>query len=176
MGSPQIIFGTCDGTGAAINVCLGFIPRYVKVWNMEDAGTLLPTLEWTKQQSFVAAVDEGIKNTGISGMDFNRVVMTANGISAYNGGDQIRYDLDSSGRWELTTGTAFPGGNSAEEVYVDGQYEKVAATDAAYQCIGDVICPELYHGAIVTTTKGFTIGADADVNVDGEQLAWMVMR
>lgn len=176
MGSPQIIFGTCDGTGAAINVCLGFVPRYVKVWNMEDAGTLLPILEWTKQQSFVSAVDEGIKYIGISDTDFDRTVLSANGIAAYNGGDEIRYDKDTSARWELTTGTAFPGGNSAEEVYVDGEYEKTAAGNAAYRCIGDVLCPEKYHGARVKTTKGFTIGADTDMNADGEQLCWMVIR
>ena len=174
MGSPQIIFGTCDGTGAAINVCLGFVPRYVKVLNTEDGGSLYGALEWFKNQAVITAMDEGLLILGTT--DADRSVIATGGISAYNGGDKIKYDANTSGRWELTTGTAFPGGNSAEEVYVDGAYERTASGDAAYKCIGDVLCPELYHGQECTTPKGFTIGTDANMNVDGEQLVWMAIR
>jgi hypothetical protein len=173
MGSPQIIFGTCDGTGAAINVCLGFVPRYVKVWNVDDT-TNLPMAEWLKGFSIITAVDEGIRQVTLATPVFS--LLTSAGVSAYSGGDVIQYDKNTSARWELTTGTAFPGGNSAEEVYVDGAYERTATTDAAYKCIGDTLCPEKYHGQKCTTPKGFTIGTDGELNVDTQQIFWMVMR
>jgi hypothetical protein len=171
MPVPQSIFGTCDGTGAAINVCLGFIPREVVVWNMEDAGGGPTDIVWQRQFSTDTEQDEGVKTVAST-----RAVVTSNGISVYNGGDEIQYDKTTSARWELTTGTAFPGGNSAEEVYVDGEYEKSVSGDAAYKCIGDILCPEKYHGAKVKTPKGFTIGTDADINADGEQLCWKATR
>jgi len=173
MGVPQIVFGTCDGTAAAINVCLGFIPRYVKVWNV-DSTTLLPMIEWLSGFGIITTVDEGIKQLTLATPVFS--LITSAGISAYAGGDTIKFDKTTSNRWELITGTAFPAGNSAEEVYVDGEYERTASTDVAYRCIGDVLCPEKYHGATVKTPKGFTIGALADLNVDGDQLLWMARR
>lgn len=172
-GNPQVVFGTCDGTGVAINVCLGFIPRYVKVWNKEDAGTLLPIAEWCRDFALTSAQDEGILHKGISDTDFDREVLTTAGISAYAGGDEIQYDA-TSGNWEVTTN--FPAGASVEELYVDGLYEREATTDPAYRCIGDRICPELRHGAKVKTPQGFTIGTNANLNADGEQLTWMVIR
>ena len=42
----QPVIGTVTGTGAAINVVLGFVPDYVKVWNPNDAGTVDATMEW----------------------------------------------------------------------------------------------------------------------------------
>jgi len=170
MQRGDIVFGTCDGTGAAINVCLGFIPRFVKVWNMEDAGSLAPQMEWTRQMALITAMAQGENLKGMSDTDMDRALLTTTGIAAYAGGDVIIYDKNTSVAWENSAGT------SKEEVYVDGHYERKATTDAAYKCIGNVLCPDPAHGAKVTTPPGFTIGADTDVNVDGEQIAWMAFR
>jgi hypothetical protein len=158
------IFGTCDGTGAAINVCLGFVPSFVKVWNMEHANE--KSLEWFKAFVLMSAMDEGIS------LD-NSVIapVTANGIAPYAGGDVIAYDKTTHARWELLA----VGGATAEETYVDGSYVRTAGGDAAYRCIGDKIEPNKNHGSQVKTTPGFIIGTNG-INVDGEQLCWMAIR
>lgn len=77
--------GTVTGTGAAINVSLGWQPDYVKVMNIADAGNLDPIIEWTSDMPAAA------------GMKFLRIVdnattankshayVTSNGITAYAG-------------------------------------------------------------------------------------------
>jgi hypothetical protein len=176
LNASQIAFGTCDGTGAAINVCLGFIPSYVKVINMEDAGSLMPVVEWFKPQALVAAQYQGVKTMGMSDTDMDRVLLTTTGIAAYAGGDIIQYDGVTSNRWEAVSATY--AGADVEEVYVNGHYKRTAATDAAYQCVGDFIAgtSSPRHGTKVKTTEGFTIGIEADLNVDGEQICWIAIR
>lgn len=64
----KIVVDTYEGTGAAINISLGFIPDYVRVWNAEDgdaswdwfnglgAGDVLATANHdTAQQSLVTS-------------------------------------------------------------------------------------------------------------------------
>lgn len=172
MRGSEIATGTCDGTGAAINVCLGFTPEYVKVWNVEDAGSKLPVLEWMRAMAVFSALDEGVKDTGLDDTDYDRTVMAADGIAAYDGGDELTYDGVTDSRWEDSSG------NNAEEVYVDGHYKRDAAGDAAYKCIGDsqIGSSSPRDGAKCTTPPGFTIGADADINVNGEQLIWLAIR
>ena len=167
----DIVMGTCDGTGAAINVCLGFIPDYVKVWNMEDAGNKEPVLEWIKEMAVITQMDEGIKTVGISDTDIDRTVMAADGIAAYAGGDEITYDGTTHTRWEKVSDAS-----DAEEVYVDGHYKRTASGDPAYKCIGESLEPNQNDGSKVKTPAGFTIGADADVNANGEQICWIAMR
>lgn len=163
------VHGTCDGTGAAINVCLGFIPKYVKVLNAEDAGSLMPEVEWWKDMDVISALDEGIMHEG--GDDSDRQLISSAGISAYAGGDEIVFD-SASGYWvnNLTALT------SKEEVYVDGHYRRTATTDAAYRCYGDAVDPNPKHGMKVKTPPGFTIGTNADLNANGEQLMWIARR
>lgn len=171
--NQEVVVGTCDGTGAAINVCLGFIPRYCKVWNMEDAGNLEPVLEWTDQMALITQMAEGIIDVGISDADFDRSVLadTDGGIDAYEGGDEIVYDGVTDNQWEDSGGTV------KEEVYVDGHYRRTAATDAAYKCIGDsIIGDNPNDGDKVKTPPGFTIGANANLNVNGEQICWVAFR
>jgi len=173
MNLAESVHGTCDGTGAAINVCLGFIPNFVKVWNMEDAGNLEPAIEWHRQMALITQMDEGIKLLGITEASMDRTVMASAGISAYAGGDEIVYDDDGGNGWvdNLTDLTA------KAEVYVDGHYQRTATTDAAYKCIGDsLVGDNPRHGAKVKTPPGFVIGADGDINADGEQLCWMAIR
>ena len=170
--NQEVVVGTCDGTGAAINVCLGFIPRYVKVWNMEDAGNKEPVLEWNDQMAVVTQMAEGIVDIGIDDT-WDRTVQadTDGGIDAYAGGDEIVYDGETDNQWENGAGTV------KEEVYVNGHYRKTASGDDDYQCIGDaVVGTPPPDGAKVKTTPGFTIGANTDLNVNGEQLSWVAMR
>lgn len=102
----QIAYGSVEGTGAAINVSLGFTPVYVKCVNIDDAGGLTPEFEWI---SGMAAAN-AIKVTDT----VTRNLVTSNGISTYAGSE----------------------GSAA---------------------------------------KGFTIGADADVNASGETILYIAI-
>ena len=44
------------GTGAALHVPVGFVPRYVKVFNPNDAGFLYPTVEWWQGMAAASAL------------------------------------------------------------------------------------------------------------------------
>lgn len=171
----DFVTGTCDGTAAAINVCLGWIPRKVIVYNVEDGGTLLPVCTWNDEMAIITAQDEGFNTTGLSDTDMDRTVLTTGGISKYVGGDIIQYDKNTSSAWEYPTGHT-SAGTSVEEVFVDGHYKRAASTDAAYKCIGDAIEPSPVHGCQVRTVPGFTIGTNANLNADGEQLIWEAWR
>lgn len=164
---PEYAMGTCDGTGAAINVCLGWKPRRVEVRNIEDAGSLAPVMTWQEGMELVAATDEGLLLKGLSDTDMDRVATAANGISLYSGGDSIHWDSVSA-RWEDAAG------NDVSEKYVDGYFKKVSG-GASYKCYGDVVDPHR-SGAYLKTAPGFTIGTDADLNADGEQLIWIAFR
>jgi hypothetical protein len=172
----DIVMGTFDVTGAAINVCLGFIPDKVELWNMEDANNREPKIEWVKEMAVVAQMDEGIKEHGISDTDFDRTVMAANGISAYSGGDEIIYDGITNNRWESVGADGAPSGTSKEEVYVDGHYKRTSNSDDAYRCYGDRVEPNKTNHVKVKTVAGFTLGADTELNADGEQICFIAYR
>ena len=159
----RIATGTCDGTGQAINVVLGFTPEYVKVWNMEGS---VEFIEWIKEMAVVTNIEEGVSSQASTDAF---VANGGGGIDAYAGGDEITYDGVTHNRWEDSAG------DSAEEVYVDGWYKRTAAGDPAYKCYGDKKEPNKNHGSKVITSKGFTIGALANLNVNGEQLGWMAI-
>jgi len=106
--------GTVMGTGARIDVPLGFEPDYIKLFNISDADGLAPTMEWAAgmpaQRGFktLRVVDNG--TTGRASSTY----VTTNGISLYPGDDN--------------------------------------------------------------TPQGFSIGADTDINVNGETIVWVAMR
>lgn len=78
----NIKVGTYEGTGAAINISLGFTPDYVKVWNSEDGDA---NWEWFNGLSAndalqsINVVDSG--SSGAAGME----LITSNGIDTYAG-------------------------------------------------------------------------------------------
>lgn len=81
----EIVTGSVEGTGGAIDVPLGWVPDYVKLFNYDDAGGLAPTLEWWKGM----ADGHGLKGLGVAddGTTGNasQAKVTANGISAFAG-------------------------------------------------------------------------------------------
>jgi hypothetical protein len=162
----DVITGTCDGTGAAIHVCLGFKPSVVQVFNLEDA-TDLPTLTWARSMAGVSAAAGGVKEKTAAGL--TRALLSSAGISHYDGGDTLIYDA-GDGRWETTAGA------DASEAYVNGFYNRDASSAAAYQTYGDYVIPVPTDGTTIKTTPGFTIGTDADMNVDGQQLVFVAWR
>jgi len=99
---PNIQVGTVEGTGAAINIELGFEPDWIEVQNI---------------------------------------------------------DGNAAGKWSSNMPAA-------------SMVKRTAGTFSKPTTNG--ISP--YAGVRGTAAKGFTIGADADLNVDGETLVYVAMR
>lgn len=77
--------GSVEGTGSAINVECGFTPDYVWLLNIDDAGSLWPSMTWTADMADASAfktlaiVDSG----STAGKSSEKV--TTNGITPYAG-------------------------------------------------------------------------------------------
>ncbi len=168
----RVVIGTCDGTGADINVCLGFKPLYVKVINLEDAGSLFASIEWWNGMKAVTAFVEGIKE--LTGTTYRQISgLTTTGIREFAGGTKLTYLSATHPHWCVVGATT-----DVSEAYVDGHFQRDAAADTAFKSIGDSLLGKTPtaadYGTIVTATEGFTIdSADGDLNVDGEQLMWV---
>lgn len=78
------VVGSVTGTGAAINVILGFIPVYVRLVNFNDAGALDPSLEWYSGQSGQGLLGLRIADSGATGF-FSQAKITVGGITTYAG-------------------------------------------------------------------------------------------
>lgn len=83
--AKNIKSGTVEGTGAAINVSLGFLPNYVKVFNYDDAGSLFSTIEWwSGMASGHGLKTKSITDSGSTGNKSSEKI-TSGGISQYAG-------------------------------------------------------------------------------------------
>lgn len=79
----QIVSGSFIGHTAAINIGLGFLPKYVKLWNLEDPNEL----EWLVNMADDLTVD-GSEGAGGDDGTVAAVAATA-GVKWYRGGDLI---------------------------------------------------------------------------------------
>ena len=73
--------GTEEGTGSAINVSMGYIPDYVKVFDEDGADHVV--MEWVRSMGDGKGF-KWVESTGTS-HDF----VSTNGISAYAGTDSV---------------------------------------------------------------------------------------
>lgn len=77
--------GTVEGTGAAINVQLGFTPSKVVIYNIDDAGALSPSLTWVSGMAAASGWKTlSIADNGTTTKKSSEYI-TADGISAYAG-------------------------------------------------------------------------------------------
>jgi len=79
MQGNYVAKGTVEGTGAAINISCGFVPRVVRVLNIDG----ICTMDWTDDMGDaygLKTADSGIGTTDIS-------LVTSLGISAYAGSE-----------------------------------------------------------------------------------------
>ncbi|WP_226018417.1 hypothetical protein [Novosphingobium sp. FKTRR1] len=80
--TSQIRKGSVVGAGAAINVPVGWIPDYVKVFNITD-GTIV--YEWTPDfTDGYASRSQNVVDNGVTG-NASLGIINANGISAFAG-------------------------------------------------------------------------------------------
>lgn len=80
MGNIKV--GTVTGTGAAINISLGFIPDYVRIVNVTDGDTIH---EWFYGMGAADAIKlQDVVDSGSTG-NHSMALITSNGIDAYVG-------------------------------------------------------------------------------------------
>lgn len=75
----QMIRGSFRGTGAVINLCLGAIPSWIRIWNLEDDTNLEQMIWWSKAYRKTAK--------GFDGFRLNLLAssMTADDVTAGSG-------------------------------------------------------------------------------------------
>ena len=83
----KAISGVFNGTGAALYLGLGFVPDWVKVYNLEDADVAV--LEWNKHMARTADMTEGRLNHTAAGLVGDPRTVSDGGIRPYRGGDVI---------------------------------------------------------------------------------------
>jgi hypothetical protein len=176
MNPCKMVWGTCDGTGAIINVCLGFVPKYVRVFNLEAANSHWVTEEWMNP-CFLAITDadEGVVDKE-DASQLHRLLLASTGISPYAGGSKLCFLNATHPHWVLVGDLTYA---DVSEVYVDGHYKRDASTDTAFKSIGDSILGKTPtaadYGVVLATPPGFVIGAYSHMNADTEQLVWMAI-
>jgi len=85
----KTITGNFNGTGADLYLCIGFIPDWVKVWNLEGTQQIL--LDWNIQMMRTADVSEGLQFTAA---DVTAAACTAGGgVIPYYGGTLLTSTL-----------------------------------------------------------------------------------
>jgi len=84
----QIVRGVFNGTGAVVNVGLGFVPSYVKVWNITEATQLYAIGEWQQEMVKALKTNEGLQLSVADDTDADAADLTvAGGFKPYLGGD-----------------------------------------------------------------------------------------
>lgn len=80
--ADQFQNGRVVATGAAVNVSIGYVPDYVKVFNLTDGNV---AFEWTSDMTAGNAFrsQNVVDNAATGNGSFN--LITANGISAFTG-------------------------------------------------------------------------------------------
>lgn len=79
----DMIAGTFNGTGAALYLCLGFIPDWVRIWSAEDADG--GVAYWSKHMRAAEMLEGWVKST----TNAPSLYTVGLGIQPYEGGDKL---------------------------------------------------------------------------------------
>lgn len=82
----RVVRGIFNGTGAAVYLCIGFVPDWVVLWNLEDADGA--KMVWNRDMRRVADCVQGRQYVGSSGAT-QQALLTTTGIEPYKGGDLL---------------------------------------------------------------------------------------
>lgn len=172
--------GGYTGTGVLQYIPLGFKPKYVKVYNNSDAGSLWATMEWWEGMAAASALKtQKVIDSGATGLSSSAKV-TSNGISQWAGiapGGAL-----SLGTGAVTAGSAVVTGSSTQFlngeisvgdlINVAGQTRKVVSIASATSLTCDAAFDVSGSGGAILNMSGkpagFAIGADADINASTE--------
>lgn len=238
MPQRHVKVGTVEGTGSAINVQAGFLPKKVRIINIDSPNPINPELNWLSGMAAASALkkvgnvclsDGGLAIGSVSKKEVliaNTVIFLVKGvfyakttaeiaftatthdITAVAGSIQeavYLYSVNAAGTVTVTKGTTATGaGNAAIPSTPAGTtafgYLRIAVAagatdfnattddlDAAHLTDTYVDISSLGGEEMITADgitqydsnsnyQGFTIGADADVNVSGETILWEAYR
>lgn len=84
----QMVRGIFNGTGAIANIGIGFIPTYVKLWNLTEATNLYQIAEYEKGMKYALKDEEGYTVAIAAAAAAASDLTTAGGIKPYLGGDK----------------------------------------------------------------------------------------
>lgn len=111
----EVKTGSFTGTGAALNIVLGWRPSYVKIYNNNDAGSLWASMEWFQGMAAASGLkSQKVVDSGATGLS-SQAKVTVNGISEYAGdgtnaeGFTIGADADLNAVGEVGYYVAFRG-------------------------------------------------------------------
>lgn len=182
MLDAKIKVGTLSGTGAAMNIECGFIPRYVKIINMNDAGALdPPTMEWI----YGMAAATGVKLVGTT-TAYSQ--LGSNGITAWAGAEPMA--ALSAGTVATTAGSAAITGSGTKFLTdlrvgdtiksdFNGETLQIMAIASDTAATATAVAENTASGKtfkrVNGRSAGFTLGADADVNASGEAFFFMAI-
>ena len=96
----NILTGTWNGTGAALYLCLGAIPKEIEMWDIE-AGTNPNAILWREEFIQAATTYGGLYMTGSSGA---YTKLTTAGVFPYEGGELLMSDADIEKFYSATSG------------------------------------------------------------------------
>ena len=149
------IGGTFNGTGAAVYICIGFVPDYVKVWNCEGSQAL--QLEWNKNMR-TTEIQEGVE---LATSTFAANTVGA-GIMTYFGGDTLT---------STTAGTTTYG----EGVYLKRDDHDYRYPNGGANGLGDAVADVIdtwtlysaFTGHFNEDVTGTYIGEGSPICIDG---------
>lgn len=171
----KVVTGTVLGTTAAINVSVGFKPRYVQVLNTDGSNEAIIT--WYSSM----AADKGLKTLAAGTTDY----VSSGGITQWDG---LAARGALSGTAAVTAASVTVTGTSTyfqnelavgDKIEINGEQREVASiasqTSLTVTKAFDASASGKSILAIKGRPEGFTIGTDANVNADGDTLVWVAM-
>lgn len=205
MDTENKVISTVEGTGAAINISCGFIPRYVKCWNidakipceLEWIYGMGAAAGWKKRDGVDTLYTLAIDNGSVEIVPGDIVLEGAASGGALTGASAVVVHVPaaSSGTWaggdwlgSLIVKDVVGTWTENEQVIVGTtQCALAAATPTALYAGATGVFPNRstdvlaslgiseYVGS-ASAAKGFTIGADTNLNVSGETILYMALR
>lgn len=185
---PILVTGKVTGTGAAINIPLGFKPKRVLIHNANSADGL----DWTDTM----ADDKGIKTVAAG----TRSYIASGGITPYAG---VAGPAALTGTVTVAVGSSGVTGSSTKFLTEVQVGDIIAIQAVGVAAIGGGTSKETAYGKVVSITSdtalvcekafdyagsgksaintagipaGFTIGTDTDVNASSEVMHWIAER
>lgn len=155
------IGGRFHGTGAALYVCIGFVPDWIRMWNVETATPAW--LEWNRHMAQVLC-NEGIVRDTDGGALAD--LAQGEGIQTFYGGTV----MNSTNQPSVTYGNA-----SVDYVIQDKKDYRFMADDAVTADIDTWTLDSGYAGHFNSDVTGTYIAAGSEIVIDGNLYHIMVL-
>jgi len=161
------IGGKFNGTGADVYICIGFVPDYVKLWNIEGATPLV--LDWNVGMTASVLCNEGILHPADGGA--TQDLANGAGVKPYYGGTMLTTTIQTS----VTYG---------EGVYlVEDSKDYRRVTNSATGIVGDAVAVDIatwtlysgYTGYFNEDVTGTYIGEGSRICIDGKWYSILVL-